>query len=138
MLNVRSLGMEGMTIILVDYLLQIHISVCVLVVRARMCVCSLASAVSSSLRSCGYRPPGSSVHGILQARILEWVAMPSSQGIFPTQGTNPHLLLWHLDSLPLSHWRPPYVSPDLLIHPCPLLFFFFYFTILYWSCHIST
>ena len=26
-----------------------------------------------------YSPPGSSVHGILQARILEWVAMPSSR-----------------------------------------------------------
>ena len=25
-------------------------------------------------------PPGSSVHGILQARILEWVVMPSSGG----------------------------------------------------------
>ena len=25
-------------------------------------------------------PPGSSVHGILQARILEWVTMPSSNG----------------------------------------------------------
>ena len=25
-------------------------------------------------------PPGSSVHGILQARILEWVAMPSPRG----------------------------------------------------------
>ena len=25
-------------------------------------------------------PPGSSVHGILQARILDWVAMPSSKG----------------------------------------------------------
>ena len=25
-------------------------------------------------------PPGSSVHGILQARTLQWVAMPSSQG----------------------------------------------------------
>ena len=25
-------------------------------------------------------PPGSSLHGILQARILEWVAMPSSKG----------------------------------------------------------
>ena len=25
-------------------------------------------------------PPGSSVHGILQARILEWVATPSSRG----------------------------------------------------------
>ena len=28
-------------------------------------------------------PPGSSVHGILQARILEWVAMPSSKGSPP-------------------------------------------------------
>ena len=27
-------------------------------------------------------PPGSSVHGILQARIPEWVAMPSSGGSF--------------------------------------------------------
>ena len=25
-------------------------------------------------------PPGFSVHGILQARILEWVAIPSSRG----------------------------------------------------------
>ena len=25
-------------------------------------------------------PPGSSVHGILKARILEWVAIPSSRG----------------------------------------------------------
>ena len=25
-------------------------------------------------------PPGSSVHGILQARILEWIALPSSRG----------------------------------------------------------
>ena len=25
-------------------------------------------------------PPGSSVHGILQVRLLEWVAIPSSQG----------------------------------------------------------
>ena len=27
-----------------------------------------------------WSPPGPSVHGILQARILEWVAMPSSRG----------------------------------------------------------
>jgi len=25
-------------------------------------------------------PPGFSVHGMLQARILQWVAMPSSRG----------------------------------------------------------
>ena len=30
--------------------------------------------------------PGSSVHGTFQARMLEWVAMPSLQGIFLTQG----------------------------------------------------
>ena len=28
--------------------------------------------------------PGSSVHGVLQARVLEWVAMPSSRRIFVT------------------------------------------------------
>ena len=30
-----------------------------------------------------YSPPGSSVHGILQARILEWVAIPFSRGSLP-------------------------------------------------------
>ena len=35
-------------------------------------------------------PPGSSVHGILQARILEWVAMPSFRG--SSQGLNLRLL----------------------------------------------
>ena len=33
--------------------------------------------------------PGSSVHGILQARILEWGADFLLQGIFLTQGFNP-------------------------------------------------
>ena len=37
-------------------------------------------------------PPGSSVHGILQAKILEWVAILFSRGIFLTQGPNPGLL----------------------------------------------
>ena len=41
--------------------------------------CSVASAVFDSLRTPGLGPQGSSVHGILQARILEWVAMPSSR-----------------------------------------------------------
>ena len=36
---------------------------------------------------------GYTVHGILQARILEWVAFPFSGGIFPTQGLNPGLPL---------------------------------------------
>ena len=42
---------------------------------------------AKSLQSCltlwdpiNYSPPGSSVHGILQAKILEWVAISSSRG----------------------------------------------------------
>ena len=38
-----------------------------------------------------HSPPGSSVHGILQARILEWVAL--LEGIFPIQGSSPLSLI---------------------------------------------
>ena len=37
-------------------------------------------------------PPGSSVHGIVQATVLEWVAVSFSRGIFQSQGSNPCLL----------------------------------------------
>ena len=43
----------------------------------------LTKLLQSCLTLCNptdYSPPGSSIHGILQARILEWVAMPSSRG----------------------------------------------------------
>ena len=36
-------------------------------------------------------PPGSSVHGSLQARKLEWAAISSSRGL-PDPGLNPRLL----------------------------------------------
>ena len=45
------------------------------------CVCVLVA--QSCLTLCNpmeYSPPGSSVHGTLQARILEWVAIPFSRG----------------------------------------------------------
>ena len=40
-------------------------------------------------------PPGSSVHGISLARILEWVANPRIKPMPPA---------WQVDSLLLSHW----------------------------------
>ena len=40
------------------------------------------SVVSNSLPLCGLQPPGSSVCRILQARILEWVAISFSRGSF--------------------------------------------------------
>ena len=42
--------------------------------------CWFTSVVSDSLWPQDCSPPGCSVHGILQARILEWVAVPSSRG----------------------------------------------------------
>ena len=51
-----------------------------------------------------HSPPGSSVHGILQARILEWVAMPCSRGSsWPGDRTCVSCLLcWQVGSLPLA------------------------------------
>ena len=52
----------------------------------------------------------SSVHRILQARILAWVCHFLLQGIFLTQGSNPHflcLLHWQAGSLPLKLPGPP-------------------------------
>ena len=51
--------------------------------------------------SMDYSLPGSSVLGVLQARIVEWVAISFLQGIFLTQGSNLGLLhckqiLYHL------------------------------------------
>ena len=50
-------------------------------VNIHHCVCA-CSVVSDSLRPMDCSPPGSSVLGILQRRILEWVAMPSFRGSF--------------------------------------------------------
>ena len=73
-------------------------------------VCSVAQC--PTLRDpMDYSPPGSSVHRILQVRILEWGCHALLQGIFPTQGSNPHflhLLYWQVGSLPLSHRESPW------------------------------
>ena len=71
------------------------------------CVCA------KSLQSCpafsdpmGCSPPGSSVHGILQARILEWLPWlppgdPPDPGFKPMFPAAPDL---QVGSLPLCHW----------------------------------
>ena len=67
-----------------------------------------AAATAKLLQSCpslcdpmGRSPPASSVHGTLQARILEWAAMPSTRG--SSQASYLCLLPWQADSLPLSY-----------------------------------
>ena len=61
------------TVVLVSALQQSESTICcVLCLVAQPCL-PLCAPMDCSL-------PGSSAHGILQARILEWVAMPSSRG----------------------------------------------------------
>ena len=65
-----------------------------------VCVCTQSCPALCSPRDCS--PPGSSVHGISQARTLEWAAISFSKGFFLTQGSHPYLL--HLlHCLPLSY-----------------------------------
>ena len=57
-------------------------------------------------------PPGSSVHGILKARILEWVAMPSSRGSCqPRDGTGVSCI----GSQILYHWATSEAQKSSLI-----------------------
>ena len=52
--------------------------------------------------------PGSSIHGIFQARVLEWGAISFSRGIFPTQGLNLGLLHCRHMLCHLSHQGRPW------------------------------
>ena len=70
-----------------------------------MCVKSLQSCLTlRDTMNCS--PPGSPVHGILQARILEWVAMPFSRGSSWSRDPNyisyVCLVHWHAVSLLLT------------------------------------
>ena len=62
--------------------------------------------MSDSCDPMNCNPPGSSVHGILQARILVWVAMPSSRG--PSNpGIKPRSPALQVDSLPAEQQGKP-------------------------------
>ena len=55
-------------------------------------------------------PPGSSVHGVLQARILGVNCHSLLQRIFPTQGSNPGLLGYRQILYHLSYREDPIAS----------------------------
>ena len=78
--------------------------------------------VLSDCESMGCSLPGSSVPGISQARILEWVAISFSRGSSPLWDRT----YWQADSLPLSHLRSPLPTwgKDFLMFQTPLLFLY--------------
>ena len=71
-----------------------------------------------------YSLPGSSVHGILQTRILEWVAIPFSRDL-PHPGIEPRSPALQADSLP----GEPQGKPQSILNPLILLTFL-HFTLL--------
>jgi len=67
------------------------------------------TGVSEVVQSClilcdpiDYSLPGSSVHGIFQARVLEWLPFPTP-GDLPDPGIESVSPALRVDSLPLSH-----------------------------------
>ena len=60
-------------------------------------------------------PLGSSVHGILQARILEWVAI-SFSGDLPDPGVKPGSLALQADSLLSEPPRKPQSVPNAILN----------------------
>ena len=88
-----------------------------LVTESRLTLCDLM----------GCSPPDSSVYEIFQARILEWVAISFSRGIFPIQGLNTRplcLLHWQAGPLRLGPLGKPFyveqcisVNPQTFIYP---------------------
>ena len=83
-------------------LINNRVYTCLLVAKSRLTLCG---SMDCSL-------PGSSVHRILQARILEWIAVPFLHGYFSIAGPNediPHVCLmfisWNQKLFILSTWR---------------------------------
>ena len=89
-------------------------------------------------------PMDYSVHGILQARILEWVAFPSPEDL-PNPGIKPRSLHHRWTLYPLSHkgspeqfWKPPNLASVWLCFlqfgwTWSLISFFLYFFFFTWS-----
>ena len=81
-----------------------------------LCITIVSQSCLTLCDPMAYILPGSSVHGILQARILEWVAVPSSRGSSRPRESNPCLpycrqILYHLS----QKGRPLHHSPNAKI-----------------------
>ena len=71
-----------------------------------ICYCLVTTSCLTLCDIMAYNPPGSSVQGIFQARILAWVAISFSRGL-PDLGCGHMSPAWQADSLPLSHQGRP-------------------------------
>ena len=102
----KSLGLEKLN---AKHIFCMHISI----LYTHRHKCQVASVVSNCMWPYGLSPPDSSVHGILHARILEWVVISSSRGSsWPRDQT----CLFSIGTRILYYcttWEAPYYIVDL-------------------------
>ena len=79
---------------------------------------SVSQSCQTLCNPMGCSPPGSSVHGILQARILEWVAFPSP-GDLPDPGIESESPTLQADALPSEPLEKPQTQGVLLLVVIP-------------------
>ena len=77
---------------------------CTVYICVLCCAQLLAPVVSDSLRPMDCSLPGSAVHGILYARILEWVALPSSWGSSQSRNQTPSSGISCISGRFFTHW----------------------------------
>ena len=79
--------------------------------NSKYCACVLSCVWPFAAPGTVCSPPGSSVCGIFQAKLLQWIAISLSKGSFQprdeTQRSNPCRLHCQADSLPLIHLGNP-------------------------------
>ena len=71
------------------------------------CVSLVVQSCLTLFDPMNYGPPGPSVHGDSLGKNTGVGCHFLLQEIFPTQGSNPHLLHWQVDSLLLCHLGSP-------------------------------
>ena len=101
-----------------DYLLILSLKFQLFLPRDDMCAQSLQLYLSLC-HPMYCSPPGSSVHGILRARILEWVARPSSRGSPPPRDWTYVSCISHIADRFFTYWatwEAPQRTYLLLIH----------------------
>ena len=77
------------------------------------CLCSVAQSYLTLCNPKDCSPPGSSVHGIFQARIVEWVAISFSTGAWAPsyQPSSPGPSHWHM------RWGAACLLSEPMVHP---------------------